>query len=265
MNKQKLLITLIAVGLVALGGYGVPSATGKEKKQTPAAQEAAGQKKAETIDATAKLSDNHPAFEEGTSCNDCHEVKLDAKTTATQAWQYGDYLSWKAGEGIMPKDKLWEHIVKVIGGSKAKRTYILATVLNNRPYAITIEYALDPVKKVMYAFSEKGTSKLNHIKANPYVALGWHEEFKNDFTKLLCVSLNGRAELFDGSTREFDEGLSVYPYEYGANMRKIPLDKFKAIMKQAMIMSRITLDEVTVTDTSLKDAGFRTSQRWMRK
>ena len=74
----------------------------------------------------------------------------------------------------MPKDKLWEHIVKVIGGSKAKKTYILATVINNRPYAITIEYAIDPVNKVLYAFSEKGTSKLNQMKANPYVALWWH-------------------------------------------------------------------------------------------
>jgi len=265
MKIQKLLIALVAAGLVALGGYGVLSATEKEQKQASAKKGAVEQKKAETIDATAKLSDNHPAFEEGTSCNDCHEIKIDAKTTATQAWLYEDYLAWKAGEGIMPKDKLWEHVVKVIGGSKAKKTYILATVLNNRPYAITIEYALDPVKKVLYAFSEKGTSKLNQIKANPYVALGWHEDFKNDFTKLLCVSFNGRAELFDGSTKEFDEGLSVYPYEYGANMRKIPLDKFKTIMKQAMIMSRITLDEVTVTDTALKDAGFRTRQRWSRK
>jgi len=261
MNKQKLLIAMIAAGLVALGGYGAPFAAAQEKKQAPAAE----QKKAASIDAAATLSENHPDFEEGTSCNDCHEVKLDARTTATQAWLYGDYLSWKAGEGIMPKDKLWEHAVKVRGGAKEKKTYILSTVLNNRPYAITIEYALDPVNKFLYAFSEKGTAKLNHIKANPYVALGWHEEFKNDFTKLLCVSLNGRAEIFDGTTREFDEGLNVYPYEYGANMRKIPLDKFKGIMKQAMIMSRITLDEVTVTDTALKDAGFRTRQRWMRK
>lgn len=261
MKRQKLLIAMIAAGLLALGGYGVQSAAAKEKKQAPAAE----QKKAASIDAAANLSENHPAFEEGTSCNDCHEIKLDAKTTATQAWLYGDYLSWKKDEGVMPKDKLWEHVVKVIGGKKTKKTYILATVLNNRPYAITIEYAFDPEKKVLYAFSEKGTSKLNHIKANPYVALGWHEEFKNDFTKLLCVSLNGRAELFDGSTREFDEGLSVYPYEYGANMRKIPLDKFQAIMQQGMIMSRITLDEVTVTDTSLKDEGYRTRQRWMRK
>lgn len=261
MNKQKIVIASIAASLIALGGYGVTAATGKEKKQAPSAE----QKKAASIDATANLSENHPDFEEGTSCNDCHEVKLDAKTTATQAWLYGDYLSWKKDEGVMPKDKLWEHVVKVIGEKKTKKTYILATVLNNRPYAITIEYAFDPEKKVLYAFSEKGTSKLNQIKANPYVALGWHEEFKNDFTKLLCVSLNGRAELFDGTTKEFDEGLSVYPYEYGANMRKIPLDKFQAIMKQGMIMSRITLDEVTITDTSLKDEGFRTRQRWMRK
>jgi len=39
------------------------------------------------------------------TCNDCHELKLDARTTATEAWLAGDYLKWKAGEGGMAKRK----------------------------------------------------------------------------------------------------------------------------------------------------------------
>ncbi len=76
------------------------------------------------------------------SCNDCHEIKLDAKTSATQAWLYGDYLMWKANEGIMPKNKLKERIVKIIGGKKQKKTLILATLLNNKPLATTLDYSL---------------------------------------------------------------------------------------------------------------------------
>lgn len=260
MNKQKFLIAVIAAGLVTLGGYGVHPATAKDKKQAPAAE----QKKAETIDATAKLSDTHPQIEPGTSCNDCHEIKLDAKTSATQVWLYGNYLMWKANEGIMPKDQLKKHIVKIIGGKKQKKTFILATSLNNKPLATTLDYSLDPEKMVLYSFSEKGTTKLNQIKNNPYVSLGWHKEF-TDFSSTLCMQFMGKAELFDGTTKEFDEGLSVYYFEYGAEAQKIPVEQLKQMMKKGMIMTRITIDQITITDSTLKNAGFRTRQRWMRK
>ena len=261
MKKQKLLIALVAAGLVALGGYGVLSATEKEQKQASAKKGAVEQKKAESIEAGAPLSETHPEIEPGMSCNDCHEIKLDAKTSATQAWLYKDYLMWKANEGIMPKDKLKERIVKIIGGKKQKKTFILATSLNNKPLATTLDYSLDPDKMVLYSFSEKGTTKLNHIKNNPYVSLGWHKEF-TDFASTLCMQFMGKAELFEGTTKEFDEGLSIYYFEYGAEAQKIPVEQMKQMMKKGMIMSRITVDQITITDSTLKNEGFRTRQRW---
>ena len=255
MNKQKYLIALIAAGLIISGGYTVLSAT--EKK-------AIEPKKAESIEAGAQLSENHPLIEEGVTCNDCHEIKLDAKTSATQAWLYGDYLMWKANEGIMPRDKLKDRIIKIIGGKKHKKTFILATSLNNKPLATTLDYSLDPDKMVLYSFSEKGTTKLNHIKSNPYVSLGWHKEF-TDFSSTLCMQFMGKAELFDGNTKEFDEGLSVYYFEYGAEAQKIPVEQMEQMMKKGMIMTRITVDQITITDSTLKNEGFRTRQRWTRK
>ena len=264
MNKQKLLIAFIAAGLVIFGGYAVQPATEKKEEQASAKMEAAGQKKAESIEAGAQLSENHPAIEEGVTCNDCHEVKLDAKTSATQAWLYGDYLMWKANEGIMPKNKLKERIVKIIGGKKQKKTLILATSLNNKPLATTLDYSLDPDTMVLYSFSEIGTIKLNHIKNNPYVSLAWHKEF-TDFASTLCLQFIGKAELFDGNTKEFDEGLSVYYFEYGAQAQKIPVEQMKQMMKKGMIMTRITVDQITITDSTLKNEGFRTRQRWTRQ
>jgi len=263
MNKQKLSITLLVAGLLALGGYGVLSASEKKERQVSAKKEAAGQKKAESIEADTPLSENHPAIEEGVTCNDCHEIKLDAKTSATQAWLYKDYLMWKANEGIMAKDKLKERIVKIIGGKKQKKTFILATSLNNKPLATTLDYSLNPDKMVLYSFSEKGTTKLNHIKNNPYVSLGWHKEF-TDFASTLCMQFMGTAELFEGTTKEFDEGLSIYYFEYGAEAQKIPVEQMKQMMKKGMIMTRITVDQITITDSTLKNEGFRTRQRWTR-
>jgi uncharacterized protein YhbP (UPF0306 family) len=264
MNKHKLSITLIMAGLIALGGFGILSATEKNEKQTSVQKKAGGEKKAESIEAGATLSETHPDIEPGMSCNDCHEIKLDAKTSATQVWLYGDYLMWKANEGIMPKDKLKERIVKIIGGKKQKKTFILATSLNNKPLATTLDYSLDPDKMVLYSFSEKGTTKLNHIKNNPFVSLAWHKEF-TDFASTLCIQFMGKAELFDGNTKEFEEGLSVYYFEYGAEAQKIPVEQMKQIIKKGMIMTRITIDQITITDNALKNEGFRTRQRWTRK
>ena len=261
---NKLLIAFITAGLVIFGGYAVRSATEKKEKQTSVQKKAGGEKKAESIEAGATLSETHPDIEPGMSCNDCHEIKLDAKTSATQAWLYKDYLMWKANEGIMPKDKLKERIVKIIGGKKQKKTFILATSLNNKPLATTLDYSLDPDKMVLYSFSEKGTTKLNHIKNNPYVSLGWHKEF-TDFASTLCLQFIGKAELFDGNTKEFDEGLSVYYFEYGAEAQKIPVEQMKQMMKKGMIMSRITVDQITITDSTLKNEEFRTRQRWTRQ
>lgn len=225
-------------------------------------QKKASAPKASKIDASASLESTHPAVEPGMSCNDCHEIKIDANTTATQIWISGDYLKWKAGEGIMPKDQLWQRIVGIFKEKGMKRTFVMATVCNNRPYTFTADFALDPEKKVLYAFHEKGTEKLLHIKNNPYVSMNWHREFNDNFADVACMQIVGRAEIFDGSSKEFDEGLKVYPYEYAAKARNLSIEQWREIVKKSMVMTRTTIDRIRLTEGALAPMNFRTTQEW---
>ncbi len=262
MKKQKIInffVTYIVTCSVFIGFCNTSVTFGKEK-----ADKAAEKPVAKEISSQADVSDQHPEIEEGLSCNDCHEIKLDAATTATQVWLYGGYLKWNAGEGIMPQDKIWQHIVTLLGGAKQKRTFVLATALNNKPFTTTVDASLDPDKKVLYVYSEKGTSKLDHIKNNSSVSLNWHKEFK-DFSQILCLQVVGKAELFEGTAKEYNEGLLTYEFEYAAAARKMSVEQWKTMMKQNMIMQKITIREVTFIDSSLRGTDYRSQQRWKRQ
>ena len=101
--------------------------------------------KAKTIETTAEVDSGHPEFEPGLSCNDCHEIKYDAKTTATQVYLYEESPGLAKGEGVLPREQVWKEIEKAIGGIKHdSKTYILATCLNNVPLTTTCEWTLDP-------------------------------------------------------------------------------------------------------------------------
>ena len=253
VTLRKIMIMIPAVVLWCVGAAHAAEA----KKESVAS-------KAKQIEATAAVTENHPAIEQGMSCNDCHEIKLDANTTATQIWISGDYLKWKAGEGVMPKDQIWSRIVDIFKQKGMKRTFVLATSFNNRPYTCTADFALDPDKKILYGFHEKGTEKLAHIKNNPYVSMNWHREFDDNFTNVACFQVLGRAEIFDGTRPEFDEGLKVYPYEYAAKARNMTLDQWRAIVKKDMLMTRITIDRIRLTEGALAPLQFRTTQEWKR-
>lgn len=252
------------VGIVLISGiliwcvYGTTKGYGKEEKKPATAE-------AKPINADASVTDEHPAIEEGVTCNDCHEINLDAYTTATEAWLVGDYLKWKAGEGIMPKKKVWERIVEIFKEKNFKMTMVLGTSFNNRPTTTTSEFAIDPKEKVLYGLHEKGTAKLIHIKLNPYVSLNWHREFDDNFLNTLCIQVVGKAEIFDGTVKEFEEGLKVYPYQYGAAARKITVEQWKKIVKKEMLMTKITIEQVTLVDGRLAGTEYRTSQQWTRK
>jgi len=248
---------ILLSGIVIWGIYGTHKTYGKEEKPAPA--------EAKPIDADASITEEHPAIEEGVSCNDCHEVKLDAKTAATEVWLAGDYLKWSAGEGVMPKEKVWKRIVEIFKQKAFKRTMVLGTSFNNRPTTTTAEFALDSKKKVLYGLHEKSTAKLIHIKHNPYVCLNWHREFDDNFANTLCIQVVGKAEIFEGTAKEFEEGLKVYPYQYGAAARKLTLEQWKKIIKKEMAMTRITIDKATLVDGSLSGTEYRTSQQWTRK
>lgn len=224
----------------------------------------AASEKAQKIEATAGVTDNHPEIEPGISCNDCHEIKLDANTSATQVWLTGDYLKWKAGEGIMTKDQVFERIVNIFKQKDMKATFVMATCLNNRPYTYTADFALDPEKKVLYAFHEKGTEKLAHIKNNPHISMNWHREFDDNFANVACFQVIGTAEIFDGKSAEFEEGLKVYPYEYAAKARKLTIEQWREIVKKSMLMTKTTINRIRLTEGALAPLNYRTSQEWTR-
>ncbi len=262
MKKQTIIFIASLCSIVLLGVYreAVTSGNSNTVIQPSQAKVTLG---APEIPVKSTQGAEHPDIEDGVACNDCHEVKLDGKTSATQVWLYGDYLQWSSGEGIMPKERAWQQVVTLLGGKKVKRTYVLATSLNNRPFVVTVDGTLDPEKKVLYVFSEKGTAKLDHIRNNPHVSLNWHKEFKN-FSHIQCLQITGSAELFSGEDPEYDEGLTVYEFEYAADARKVPVEKWKDIMKQSMLMQRITVSEVTFIDSTLRGSSYRSQQRWTR-
>jgi len=206
MGKKRIFFVTLLICSVGLGVYGLPEASSKEEQKK--SEEKAGEAKA--IDAGIEVTGDHPEIEEGISCNDCHEIKLDAKTTATQIWLTGESPGRAPGEGVMPKDKLWKEIEKIIGGIKEdSKTFVMGTSINNIPLTTTAEFTLDSEKKMLYGFHEKGTEKLLHIKTNPKVSLNWHKEFES-FADFLCVQILGNTELIDGSSKDLQAAVDGY-------------------------------------------------------
>jgi len=217
------------------------------------------------IEAHAGISENHPEIETGVSCVDCHEIQLDAETTATQVWLEGDYLKYAAGEGLLPPEKIKAEIVKIMGGRKKNRTLVLSTCINNTPLSTTADFMLDPQTMTLYGLHEKGTTKLFHIQQNPRVSLNWHEEFKS-WGKILCIQFIGRAVLLDGSDAEFERVLiDCIPYEELAKAMKITPEQARGMVKKGMLMSKITVQQATINNSAFEQEGFRKYQRWNRE
>jgi len=217
------------------------------------------------IEATAQVSDTHPEIEEGITCADCHEVLVDATTRATETWLYKDYLNFSAEEGLESNKDTKKHIIGILGGKKKKNTYIMSTCVNNIPLATTFDAGIDPDKMTMYIFSEKGTEKLAHMRTNPRVSIGWHQEF-TEFGKTLCIQMRGTAEVIDNSSK-YDEGLATYPYEEFADARKMDRKRFAdEVMKKFMTMTKITLNQIIITDSQhSREKGVRVHQIWKRE
>ena len=115
-------ILIIAMAMCLLG----TTAVSAEEKKQPVEKEKAGK-----IEAKSMLETDHPEIEAGLSCNDCHEIKLDANTSATQVWLSGAYLKWDAGDGVMSNDMVWIEILNIFKGKEMKRTFVMATAYNN--------------------------------------------------------------------------------------------------------------------------------------
>ena len=228
---------------------------------------------AKPIVAAAEVDSGHPEIEPGLSCNDCHEIELDAQTTATQVYLFGQSPGHDKGEGVYSKERVWTEIEKAIGGLKHdSKTFILGTSLNNVPLTTTCEWTLDPTTKKLYGFHEAGTEKLRHIEANPKVSMNFHKEFDSEtFKDFLCVQIRGTARLLDGSDPDFDRVMvELLPYEFGARVpadatpeqREDRLKMFRQGVKDAFLISEITPMQITIANQQFRAEGMRVYQRW---
>jgi len=231
------------------------------------------EKKAEAIDSAEEVGSGHPEVEPGLSCNDCHEIKYDAKTTATQVYLYDESPGFSKNEGVMKKERIWQEIVKAIGGLKHdSKTYILATCVNNEPLTTTCEWTLDPKTGKLYGFHENGTEKLRHIAANPKVSMNYHKEFDSaTFANFLCVQIKGKARLIKGDDPLYEKVMvELLPYEFGARVprdatpeeREKRLKLYRDGVKDDFTISEITPERITIANANFRQEGFRVYQRW---
>jgi hypothetical protein len=267
MQKKKVVsLVFMAALLVSLGLAGIATAQKADSQS----------KKAEGIATSAEVASNHPDIPEGVSCNDCHAMTIDANTTATQVWLTGEYLGKAEGEGRMTDEQLWAEIDTLIGGvKKGTKTYVLATCMNNRPLSTTAEWTFDPGRRMLYGVHEINTEKLVHIKANPFVSLNWHDEFVGIEGPYRCCQIKGRCELLDGQHPDFEKILIEFaPYEDAATrmmpqnptpeQREEVLKRVREMFKKRFLMSRITIDRITIVNKDFITRGFRNVQRWER-
>ncbi len=213
----------------------------------------------------AEMPEDHQEIET-VACMECHAILVDATSTATQR-----FLQRK---GALDKEALWKEIVEFFG---VRQSTVLATTINNEPYVTTIDFALDPVNKVMYALSEKGTRKLAQMKMNPKVALEYHQP-REEYTRLFrcpktesdseislkdcqelrskifrCLQMRGDARVFSADDPQFEEGLRVFKASIDPEM-----------IRRGMDMTCFTPKEILFYDYLRKDRDLNIFQYWER-
>jgi len=189
----------------------------------------------------AEMSVDHQEIE-AIACMECHRIETDAVSNATQR-----FLERK---GAMGKDELWKAIAEFFSH---RQSTVLATTINNEPYVTTIDFALDPVNKVMYALSEKGTRKMSQMKMNPKVAVEYHQPRDWDNKVFRCLQMRGEARVFSADDPQFDEGLRIFKPQIDVEM-----------VKRGMDMTCFTPQEILFYDILKKDTGLNIFQLWKR-
>lgn len=176
------------------------------------------------------------------ACMECHTILTDGVSTATQRFL--------ERPGAMEKEALWTEIVAFFG---ERQSCVIATSVNNEPYVTTVDFALDPTNRVMYALSEKGTRKLDQIRMNPKVAVEYHQP-RDWQTKIFrCLQMRGEARTFSADDPQFAEGLRVFKPQIDEEM-----------IRRGMDMTCFTPQEILFYDNLRKERGLNIFQFWKR-
>lgn len=210
-------------------------------KRTAPAGEAAGEEDVPAILLGAAMPEDHQEIET-VACMECHTILTDGVSTATQRFL--------ERPGAIENEELWKEIVAFFG---ERQSCVLATSINNEPAVTTIDFALDPVNRVMYGLSEKGTKKLNQIRMNPRVALEYHQP-RDWQTKIFrCLQMKGEARTFSSDDAQFAEGLRIFKPQIDEDM-----------VRRGMDMTCFTPKEILFYDNLRKERNLNIFQLWKR-
>ncbi|MBP3701492.1 MAG: pyridoxamine 5'-phosphate oxidase family protein [Lachnospiraceae bacterium] len=99
-----------------------------------------------------------------------------------------------------------------------REMYQIATSHNNKPGLSSVEFVIDTETMKLYASSEKGTEKCEHIKQNPYVVLYWYHQipeeeyvaYSNDYFNSYGVQIKGTAKIMDPASDEAKKAAALY-------------------------------------------------------
>lgn len=189
----------------------------------------------------AAMPEEHQEIETA-ACMECHTILTDGVSTATQRFL--------ERPGALEQEVLWQEIVEFFG---ERQSCVIATSINNEPYVTTVDFALDPVNRVMYALSEKGTRKLDQIRMNPRVAVEYHQPRDWQTKVFRCLQMRGAARTFSADDAQFDAGLQVFKPQ-------IEVEK----IKRGMDMTCFTPQEILFYDNLRKERNLNIFQLWKR-
>lgn len=210
------------------------------KKKPPVAEEVQ-EEEIPPIVLGAEMPEDHEEIET-VACMECHTILTDGVSTATERFL--------ERPGALEKEDLWNEIVSFFG---ERQSCVLATAINNQPSVTTIDFALDPINKVFYGLSEKGTQKLGQIRTNPKVALEYHQPRDWQTKVFRCLQMQGEARTFSSDDAQFAEGLRVFKPEID-----------KEMVRRGMDMTCFTPQEILFYDNLRKERGLNIFQLWKR-
>ncbi len=192
-------------------------------------------------------SANHREYSRGMTCAECHTVSFDLVTTASRQF-VNNYPQ-------LTNDEIWAKVAAFLPG---RERFVIATALDNKPLATTVDMVLDKDEKVLYVVSEVGTEKLQQLRINPAISaarfLGWTvaEGGKQEWRS---VQINGTAEVIPSSDPRFDKALDKY--------HLVRASKERAHRRFDLI--RVTPEQIYYFDTNLPDDQKGVYQLWKRE
>ncbi|MEZ5564351.1 MAG: pyridoxamine 5'-phosphate oxidase family protein [Gammaproteobacteria bacterium] len=191
-------------------------------------------------------SAGHRSYSRGMTCSECHDVKYDFMSTASE--QFVNNFPQ------LSQEQIWQKVVTFLPG---RERFALATSMDDQPIATTVDMVLDKDERVFYVVSEIGTEKLLQLRVNPKMSAvrfaGWTvaEGGKQEWRS---VQMRGTAEVIPSTDPRFDKTLVKY------NLVRVTL----ARAHRRFDLIRVTPMQIFYFDTTLADDQKSVYQLWER-